>query len=119
MIRHQAWRAEAACVGQPPDLWIPGVGAGNSQASDEAVAICRSCPVATQCAEHALTQPEHYGIWGGTTQEERKNVLGMVRCGTTAGFARHRRNGSEPCRSCRDATNSYKRRMAAQASGQA
>ena len=119
MIRNQAWRTKAACAGRSPNLWFPEGGAGNSRATQEALAICRSCPVATECAEHALTEPEYYGIWGGTTQDERKNVLGLTRCGTPAGFARHRRNGSEPCRSCRDATNAYKRRLHHQANSRA
>ena len=107
MIRNQAWRTQAACIGRSASLWFPEGGAGNGIAAQEAVRICHTCPVSIQCAEHALVQPEHYGIWGGITAEERKNLLGMVRCGTTAGYARHQRTGSRPCQSC---LNAIKRR---------
>jgi hypothetical protein len=30
--------------------------------------------VRTECAEHALTQPENHGIWGGITETQRKNL---------------------------------------------
>ena len=77
MIRNQAWRLRAACAGRSPNLWFPEGGAGNSKATQEALAICRSCPVRTECAEHALTQPEHHGIWGGITETQRKNLTFM------------------------------------------
>ncbi|WP_313673314.1 WhiB family transcriptional regulator [Mycolicibacterium sp.] len=72
-MHNQGWRARAACAGRSPNLWFPE-GAGNSAATQEAVAICRSCPVRTQCAEYALAQPENFGIWGGLTQDDRKNL---------------------------------------------
>lgn len=111
MIRNQHWRTQAACAGHSPSLWFPeGSGNAHGPATQRALAICRSCPVSADCLDHALTQPEHHGIWGGLTETERGLLTGRIRCGTTAGYARHRANGSEPCRSCRDATNAYKRR---------
>ena len=77
MIRNQAWRLRAACLGRSPNLWFPEGGAGNSRATQEALAICRSCPVSMQCAEYAVAQPELYGIWGGLTQDQRKNLTLM------------------------------------------
>lgn len=74
MIRNQGWRARAACAGRSPNLWFPEGGAGNSTATREALSICRSCPVSTQCAEYAIAQPENFGIWGGLTQDDRKSL---------------------------------------------
>lgn len=111
-ILRQAWRERAACQGHSPALWFPE-GHTPADATDIALDICHSCPVQTQCLEHALATPEHHGIWGGLTETERKLRHGRARCGTTAGFARHRAIGSEPCRPCRDATNAYKRDRAA------
>ena len=73
MIRNQAWRLRAACAGRSPNLWFPE-GGGHSRATQEALAICRTCPVLMDCAEHALAEPELYGIWGGTTETQRKNL---------------------------------------------
>ena len=36
--------------------------------------ICNSCPLETICLDYALTAQEEYGIWGGLTAEERKNI---------------------------------------------
>lgn len=33
--------------------------------------LCQSCPVRAECLRWALTQPEEYGIWGGTSGERR------------------------------------------------
>lgn len=40
-----------------------------------AKAICSSCPVMRACLEHALSVPESYGVWGGTTPKERARML--------------------------------------------
>ncbi len=34
-------------------------------------ALCAACPVQRRCLTHALTQPEHYGIWAGTSGRQR------------------------------------------------
>lgn len=33
--------------------------------------VCRSCPVQRQCATHALTVGEEYGVWGGFSENDR------------------------------------------------
>ena len=42
---------------------------------NKAKAVCRSCPVLTECREHALAVREPYGIWGGMTAHEREVAL--------------------------------------------
>lgn len=34
--------------------------------------VCAPCPVLHECLVHALTNREQYGIWAGTTPQERK-----------------------------------------------
>jgi hypothetical protein len=36
--------------------------------------ICHSCPAKAVCAAYALESVEEFGIWGGTTFEERKLI---------------------------------------------
>lgn len=63
----------AACFGVDPELFFPPMGGGNSWYEREAKAVCERCPVALACLTWALEQNENpYGIWGGTTQRERK-----------------------------------------------
>ena len=33
--------------------------------------VCGSCPVRRQCATHALTVGEEYGVWGGFSESDR------------------------------------------------
>jgi len=33
--------------------------------------LCHSCPVRAECATHALTVGEEYGVWGGFSETER------------------------------------------------
>jgi len=37
-----------------------------------AKAICDSCSVRRDCLAHALTVREQHGIWGGSTEAERR-----------------------------------------------
>ncbi|WP_162237328.1 WhiB family transcriptional regulator, partial [Aeromicrobium sp. Leaf272] len=36
---------------------------------------CARCPVIEQCREHALTVQEPYGVWGGLSEAERREIL--------------------------------------------
>ena len=41
----------------------------------KAKAICDACPVEADCLEFALEIKEPYGIWGGLTETERRQVV--------------------------------------------
>jgi WhiB family redox-sensing transcriptional regulator len=36
--------------------------------------ICATCPVLKQCAEHALSVREPYGVWGGMSEDDREAI---------------------------------------------
>jgi WhiB family redox-sensing transcriptional regulator len=36
--------------------------------------LCATCPVRKQCATHALTVNEEYGVWGGFSENERATL---------------------------------------------
>lgn len=40
----------------------------------QAKAFCDVCPVAAACLAHALRRPETEGVWGGTTEAERRRM---------------------------------------------
>jgi WhiB family redox-sensing transcriptional regulator len=63
-----SWYAEAECKGLDPSLFYPDRG----ESTDEAKQVCAQCPVATECAEHALATQERNGVWGGTSERQRK-----------------------------------------------
>ena len=62
-----AWHAQAACAGRDSRFWFPE----NGLRADTAKAICSGCPVRTVCADWAITNQIAFGIWGGTTPEDR------------------------------------------------
>lgn len=63
------WAADALCHGATEVFFPPVGGTGN-----RAKAICARCPVREECLEHALTKPEPFGIWGGTSENERRRM---------------------------------------------
>lgn len=47
----------------------------------ETKAFCKTCPVFAKCLTHALTEPEHHGIWAGTSKRTRMRILTLVNSG--------------------------------------
>lgn len=41
------------------------------QMVDACKQVCAGCPMRDRCLEHAIDWPEKWGIWGGTTPDER------------------------------------------------
>jgi WhiB family redox-sensing transcriptional regulator len=41
---------------------------------DQAKRICEDCPVKMLCLEYAMKQEITSGVWGGLTEEERKQL---------------------------------------------
>ena len=67
------WRKRAACRGLDAEIFFPGTDEEVDAA--EAKAICALCPVRQACLEHALASREREGIWGGTTERERRRIV--------------------------------------------
>jgi WhiB family redox-sensing transcriptional regulator len=75
-----AMRREGACRDRDPELFFPlsGHGAAHREQVEEATQVCRSCPLAAQCVSYALSGVVEYGIWGGTTEQDRRPWLRAV-----------------------------------------
>lgn len=43
--------------------------------------MCVVCPVAKECLTHALTTPEEYGIWAGTSARNRTHMVRAIESG--------------------------------------
>jgi WhiB family redox-sensing transcriptional regulator len=70
-----AWTERAACRDAPPDLFFPVSHFGPAEEQiNEAKMICARCPVRAECLRHALRSGEASGIWGGTTEYERRRI---------------------------------------------
>ncbi|WP_030024961.1 WhiB family transcriptional regulator, partial [Streptomyces monomycini] len=56
-------------------LFYPVGHAGPAKAQiADAKAVCRRCPVLAVCQEWALAVGEEYGVWGGLSETERRNI---------------------------------------------
>jgi WhiB family transcriptional regulator, redox-sensing transcriptional regulator len=72
---NDGWRLQAACRDTDPDLFFP-VGT-TGPALDQiatARAVCGACPVQEPCLEFALMTNQDSGIWGGTSEDERRKL---------------------------------------------
>jgi WhiB family redox-sensing transcriptional regulator len=67
------WRSVGACLSADPDLFFPisTIGPAEQQIA-RAKTICAGCGVRQECLEFALTHDQTYGIWGGTTPQDRQ-----------------------------------------------
>ena len=70
-----AWRNRASCRSVDPDLFFPVGTTGLAvDQIDSAKAVCGECPVSRSCLEFALTTNQDSGVWGGTSEEERRTL---------------------------------------------
>ncbi|MFD3619522.1 WhiB family transcriptional regulator [Streptomyces sp. NPDC058676] len=67
------WRDHAACRQEDPDLFFPIGSTGPALVQQEqAKAVCRRCPVREPCLQWALDTGQTLGVWGGTSENERR-----------------------------------------------
>ena len=69
------WRDEALCAEVDGDLFFPDV----RDTDREAKRICAACPVQKECLDYAISAGEEFGVWGGTTEIERRHLLVLPR----------------------------------------
>jgi WhiB family redox-sensing transcriptional regulator len=81
-VQDLSWQDDAACLGMfqetGEDLFFPPftvgrIPAGQAVRIKKAKKVCGSCPVIRQCLRYAVLN-ECTGVWGGTTDSERKHI---------------------------------------------
>jgi WhiB family redox-sensing transcriptional regulator len=69
------WRTVALCRDTDPDLFFPiGTTGPALEQIEDAKAVCRQCPALEPCLEFALATNQESGVWGGTSEEERRKL---------------------------------------------
>ena len=65
------WMAQGRCRDMDPAVFFPsdGIGVQNAQKT------CSECPVKDPCLEYALVNHVDHGVWGGTSERERRRIL--------------------------------------------
>jgi len=61
----------ALCLGVNPDLFF------DDRYAEVAKAICHTCKLRNVCRAEGI-QEEAYGVWGGTTREERTDLTNPI-----------------------------------------
>ncbi|MFD4740570.1 WhiB family transcriptional regulator [Streptomyces virginiae] len=61
---------EGLCAQTDPAEFFPDKGGSTAVAKR----ICFTCPVRRDCLDYALTNGEQHGIWGGTSERERRRL---------------------------------------------
>jgi WhiB family redox-sensing transcriptional regulator len=63
-----AWMSGALCAQTDPEVFFPEKGGSTREAKK----VCRACDVRAECLEYAFTHGEHFGIWGGLSEQGRR-----------------------------------------------
>jgi len=70
-----SWRNEAVCRDTDPELFFPVGTTGQALLQiDKAKEVCDECPVKVKCLDFAIETNQDSGIWGGTSEEERRDI---------------------------------------------
>jgi len=69
--RDLSWQLLGLCRQVDPELFFPEQG----QPPTDAKRVCWRCEVRVTCLEWALATREPFGIWGGKTASERRDML--------------------------------------------
>ncbi|WP_031016800.1 WhiB family transcriptional regulator [Streptomyces sp. NRRL S-1314] len=82
------WRHGAACRTEDPELFFPiGTSGPSLLQTEQAKAVCRRCPVRKQCLEWALETGQSIGVWGGTSETERRALKRRIAARRSSGRA--------------------------------
>jgi len=65
------WMAYGNCAERPPSFFFPSDGVG----VEAAKRVCKTCEVRLLCLEYALHNRIDHGVWGGTSERERRRIL--------------------------------------------
>lgn len=66
-----AWKDRAACHGLPDEYFFPPPKVRILAATRR---VCAGCEVRLECLAYALNHCEDNGIWGGLSEQERRDL---------------------------------------------
>ncbi len=65
------WQEKAACYGLDPEVFFPTT----EEEAGLALSYCSVCRVREACLTWAVRNGERYGVWGGTTEQQRRRLI--------------------------------------------
>jgi WhiB family transcriptional regulator, redox-sensing transcriptional regulator len=75
--RNPAWMARAACAGVDSGTFFPEPRSPRRERA--AKSWCARCPVTSACLAWAVARQIEHGVWGGTSEQERKPLIRAIR----------------------------------------
>lgn len=70
-----SWRDRALCRETDPELFFPIGTTGHAVGTiEQAKRICSGCQVVGECLDYALATNQDSGIWGGLSEDERRDI---------------------------------------------
>lgn len=82
MGSEQTWQLRALCRGPQRILFFPPSHFERKDDKElreqQAKRLCGECPVTSSCLQFALSIREPHGIWGGTTELERRSMIARL-----------------------------------------
>jgi WhiB family redox-sensing transcriptional regulator len=67
---NEGWQDQAACRNNDDFNFFPARGEDTKSSKQ----LCSSCEVSKDCLEYAMWSGENFGIWGGTSERERRKL---------------------------------------------
>ncbi len=71
VLQERPWAVFASCKESDSNLFFPST----KDEERSALGVCEVCPVIDDCLDHALEVRERFGVWGGTTEKQRKRLF--------------------------------------------
>ncbi len=72
------WRLKASCRNYDTEFFFPEKGEKGAEQASQAKAVCAECPVIEPCRDYIyevrFRYEDDYGIFGGTTPEDRHQM---------------------------------------------
>ena len=68
------WQELSACYGLDPEVFFPTT----EEEAGLALSYCSVCQVREVCLAWAVRNGERYGVWGGTTEQQRRRLTRHV-----------------------------------------
>ena len=73
------WISKAKCSDIDNNVFFPDLGPNYRKSVERAKLICEECEVQDECLGSAIKNGEGFGIWGGLTFDERKEMSRIQR----------------------------------------
>ncbi|GAA4822124.1 WhiB family transcriptional regulator [Actinomycetospora corticicola] len=78
----------AACRDHDPELFFPvGTEGPGAEQLTAAKFICGTCPLQAACLRWALDTGQEAGVWGGTSEEDRRDMRRARLAGRSLGVS--------------------------------